>query len=75
MSFEPFRKKMEADGLSEAAIGAFERGYGLLLSGQSALIPESDIEPATDLTRYDAIANPRMISTMSMVSESVTRIP
>ncbi len=55
MSFDAFRTKMESAELSEAAIGAFERAYGLLVSGQSALISESAIEPATDLPSYEGI--------------------
>ena len=55
-SFDPFRTKMEAAGLSRAAVAAFERAYGLLLSGDGAQIPEAAIDPATHLPGYEAIA-------------------
>ena len=35
---------MEAEGLSEAAIKAFEHSYKLLTSGESGMIPEAAIE-------------------------------
>ena len=55
MSYEPFRTKMEAAGLSRAAVAAFERAFGLLVSGDSSQISEDDIEPAADLPSYEDI--------------------
>ena len=43
---------MEAAGLSRAAVSSFERAYGLLVSGDSSLIAEEQIEPAADLPSY-----------------------
>ncbi|MCS7038277.1 MAG: UTP--glucose-1-phosphate uridylyltransferase [Anaerolineae bacterium] len=40
---------MRAEGLPEPAITAFLRAYGRLREGESGLIPESAIEPVTDL--------------------------
>ncbi|MGI9241873.1 MAG: UTP--glucose-1-phosphate uridylyltransferase [Verrucomicrobiales bacterium] len=54
--FEPFKSKMEAAGLSGPAVAAFERAYAILVSGESSLIPESGIEPATGLPSYASIA-------------------
>ena len=34
---------MEAEGLPEAAVKAFEYSFNLLASGSSGMIPESDI--------------------------------
>ncbi|MFT4547589.1 MAG: UDP-N-acetylglucosamine pyrophosphorylase [Verrucomicrobiales bacterium] len=56
MSFDPFKTKMQSAGLSAAAVGAFERAYGLLVSGQSSLISEEAIEPVSDLPSYDSIS-------------------
>lgn len=47
--FEAFQQKMDAAGQSDAAIKAFERSYGMLVRGESALIQESSIEPVTSL--------------------------
>ncbi len=49
--FQPFREKMEAVSLSEAAIRAFAGSYAALRAGETGLIAESDIEPARDLPR------------------------
>jgi len=46
---------MQEAGLSEAAIAAFERSYGLLAANDSGLIPESDIKPAKGLPRYEDV--------------------
>jgi len=55
-SFAPFRDKMVSAGLSGPAVAAFERAFGLLVSGDSAEIPESAIEPATGLASYQSVA-------------------
>ncbi len=54
--FEPFRTKMEAAGLSAAAVAAFERAYGFLPLGRITLIPEDEIDPITDMPNYGAIS-------------------
>ena len=48
-SFSPFRTKMEADGLSEAAIRAFEHSYRALQRNETGMIRESDIDPVHQL--------------------------
>jgi len=48
---------MEAAGLSQAAIAAFERSYDLLAANDSGLIPEADIVPARDLPRYEDVCH------------------
>ena len=40
-----YETKMKAEGLNEAAIAAFKHNFGVLVSGQSTLIPESAIGP------------------------------
>lgn len=56
MAIRAFREKMEAAGVSEPAIRAFERNYALLEKNESGLIPESAIEPARDLPSLEEIA-------------------
>ncbi|MDX1680093.1 MAG: UTP--glucose-1-phosphate uridylyltransferase [Akkermansiaceae bacterium] len=53
--FKPFEEKMRAAGMGDAAIGAFRRYYGMWLRDENGLIPEADIEPATDLPALDAL--------------------
>lgn len=49
MSSQAFREKMEAAGVSEAAIRAFENGYERFERSETALISESEIEPVESL--------------------------
>lgn len=46
---------MDEAGLSEAAVAAFERSYGLLAADETGLIPEADIKPADDLSIYEEV--------------------
>jgi UTP--glucose-1-phosphate uridylyltransferase len=55
-SFSPIADKMRSAGLSEAAVAAFERSFGLLAAKESGLIPESAIHPAQDIPRYEDVA-------------------
>lgn len=54
-SFAPFREKMNAAGLSTAAIAAFERGFDLLVAQDSGMIPETAIKPVPELPKYEDI--------------------
>jgi UTP--glucose-1-phosphate uridylyltransferase len=53
-------EKMRAAGAHEEAIGAFDNSYRRLVSGEEALLPSAELEPATgvpalvDLTEADA---------------------
>ena len=47
--FSPFREKMEAAAVSEAAIRAFERNYQALLRNESGMISEASITPCESL--------------------------
>jgi UDP-N-acetylglucosamine pyrophosphorylase len=47
--FAPFRAKMQEEGLSEAAMKAFEFSYNSLVSGETGMIAENSIEPAADV--------------------------
>jgi UDP-N-acetylglucosamine pyrophosphorylase len=48
-AFLPFRDKMRAAGLNDAAVRAFAGSYAALRSGATGLIPEAEIEPASGL--------------------------
>lgn len=48
-NFAPFRAKMENEGLSEAAIKAFEHSYQALVSGDSGMITENSISSVETL--------------------------
>lgn len=49
---EHARDKMRDAGVAPAAIETFSRFYGLLESGETGAIRESDVEPLTGLTRH-----------------------
>lgn len=53
--FEPFRAKMAAEGLSEAAIAAFKHNYEQLAAGVTGMMPEADISPAAGLPSLAAL--------------------
>jgi UDP-N-acetylglucosamine pyrophosphorylase len=55
MAKENFRAKMEAAGISEPAIRAFERSYMLLSEKKSAMIPESDIQPVEAVPNFEEV--------------------
>jgi UTP--glucose-1-phosphate uridylyltransferase len=47
--FEPFRQRMEAEGLPALFINTFAHYYEQLVAGQTGLIAEAEIEPVADL--------------------------
>ena len=53
--FVPFHTKMKSVDLNQAAIGAFERGFSLLESGQKGLVSEESIQPATDIPKANSV--------------------
>jgi UDP-N-acetylglucosamine pyrophosphorylase len=57
MPIREFRTKMEAAGVSEPAIRAFERNYAQLEHDDSGLIPECSIEPVESLPTLADIAS------------------
>ena len=50
--------KMRDDGQHEEAIAQFRSAYERLRSGESALIPTADLEPAGDVASLDALPEP-----------------
>eukprot|EP00538_Stauroneis_constricta_P000295 CAMPEP_0119571500 /NCGR_PEP_ID=MMETSP1352-20130426/44153_1 /TAXON_ID=265584 /ORGANISM="Stauroneis constricta, Strain CCMP1120" /LENGTH=1057 /DNA_ID=CAMNT_0007621181 /DNA_START=46 /DNA_END=3219 /DNA_ORIENTATION=- len=55
-SFEPCRTKMEAEGIAQSAISAFESTFNSLVSGNTGLIPEDTISPSPDLVKAETFA-------------------
>ena len=49
------RQVMDEGGVHPRAIEVFSHNYGLLESGETGVIAESDVEPVTDLPRLDAV--------------------
>ncbi len=48
-NFAPFASRMQGEGLPEIVTRTFEHYYNQLASGETGLIPETDIEPAATL--------------------------
>ncbi len=56
--FLPFAEKMRADGLSDAAVRAFEGNFRALERKETGLIPESDLSPVAELPSAAALPVP-----------------
>lgn len=54
-TFEPVKAKMEAEGIAQSAISAFESTFNSLVSGNTGIIREDTISPSPDLVKTDAI--------------------
>jgi UDP-N-acetylglucosamine pyrophosphorylase len=54
-SFTEFETKMRRAGMGDAPIRAFRHSFETLASGKTGLLPESAIQPVTDLPRYENI--------------------
>jgi UDP-N-acetylglucosamine pyrophosphorylase len=68
-AFDEFAARMRDAGLSEASIRAFQHGYESLAAGRTGLIPERDIQPVTELPRFEDIA--RQPGDGSLLSQAV----
>lgn len=55
-NFESFDLKMRRAGVSDATIRAFHHNYQHLVSGRTAYVPESAIQPVRELPRYESIS-------------------
>ena len=53
--FEPFEKSMRTEGLPPLAIATFKYYYSQLVTGNSGLIPESEIEPVASLPAIEEL--------------------
>lgn len=70
-SFAPFEQKMRAAGLGDAAIGAFQRCYGLLTADQSGMIDEEGIAPADKVQEWDDIIASTPPADAQLIAQSV----
>ena len=48
-------EKMRREGLPDAAVDTFRHYYEQLASGETGMLPERDIEPATDVVSLDSL--------------------
>ena len=70
-SFVPFQEKMQAAGLSEAAIKAFERNYNTLVAKESVLISQKEISSVENLALFDALKPSLAPATQELLSQTV----
>src|SRR4051812_39652139 len=68
-AFTEFAAKMRKGGLSDAAIRAFKHSHDNLIAGQTGLIPESSIQPVTQLPRFEEIQ--KQSTNGSLLSQAV----
>lgn len=69
--FTPFREKMEAAAVTEAAIRAFERNYESLLRHESGLIPELSISPCDDLPQLEDLSSGAEVFDPALLDQTV----
>jgi UDP-N-acetylglucosamine pyrophosphorylase len=69
--FSPFESKMQAVGLSAAAIAAFHRCYESLVADQSGMIPESAIDPASDVGDWTEIVSQTPVADAALIAQTV----
>jgi UTP--glucose-1-phosphate uridylyltransferase len=69
--FSVFADKMSADGLSRAAIRAFEGNFRALQQQKTGMIPEGEIEPATDLPHASALPEPSPARAAQLLAQTV----
>lgn len=65
-----FRQKMEAAGVNEPAVKAFERAYEQLVAGKTAMLPENTLSPVEHLPLADELAEPSADETASLLAQA-----
>lgn len=70
-NFTLFREKMEASGVSEAAILTFQRNYEALCNDATGVIDESSIEPISNLTDFEHIADEKSGFSKEQLAQTV----
>ncbi len=70
-SFDLIERKMKEAGLSSAAIEAFRHSVQVLESCQSMLVPEADINPATEVEDWDRLVAATLEADASMLAQTV----
>ena len=71
MKFDAIEYKMKAAGLSRAAMEAFRHSVGVLTSGQSMMIPETEIEPARDVADWEDLVAATPEADASLLAQTV----
>ncbi|RYD34076.1 MAG: UTP--glucose-1-phosphate uridylyltransferase, partial [Verrucomicrobiaceae bacterium] len=69
--FLPFAEKMRADGLSEAAVRAFEGNFRALERNETGLIAESDLAPVTQLPVAETLPAPAEADLLPLLQRTV----
>lgn len=70
-SFDAIESKMEAVGLSRAAIDAFRHCVEVLESKQSMMIPEDEISPADNIADWDTLVSESPAADAELLSQAV----
>ena len=71
MNFCTIERKMQGVGLSRAAIDAFRHSVGVLTSHQSMMIPETEIEPARDVSDWDELVAATAEADAALLAQAV----
>lgn len=69
--FSPFREKMEAVSVSEAAIRAFERNYDALLRNECGMISEDSISPCESIPLLGDVAKEGDVFDSDLLKQTV----
>src|SRR6478752_7751584 len=69
--FLPFVEKMRAEGLSEAAVRAFEGNFRALERNETGLIPESDLVPVAQLPVAETLPAPAEADLLPLLQRTV----
>lgn len=70
-NFNAIKSKMEAVGLSRAAIDAFRHCVDVLESKRSMMIPEAEIQPATNIADWDTLVSESPEAGADLLSQAV----
>ena len=65
-----FRQKMQAAGVNEPAIRAFERAYDQLVANQTAILPERVIRPVPSLPSTEDLPEPSKGETAALLAQA-----
>jgi UTP--glucose-1-phosphate uridylyltransferase len=69
--FDPFRERMQAEGLPDVAIQTFKHYYDQLVAGHSGLIAEHELSPVAELDDADALGSAYHDLGQSVLDQSV----
>ncbi|MCU0789358.1 MAG: UTP--glucose-1-phosphate uridylyltransferase, partial [Verrucomicrobia bacterium] len=72
--FIEFETRMRRAGMNDAIVKAFQHSYAILRSGRSGTIPESTIQPVTDLPRLTPASEPIAPGTTLLARTAVVNL-